>query len=140
MRADLKAFEHGRKWFEATDEVLDYIENLQSVEYHIINEVLLAILRHDSQDSEIDHCPFCGERHMHEGNDGRYEVACLSPRLDGRLTVLRADYHVLGFTIFGKFQVELSPNIHGQCSVCFICAVQPNLLFTTHINRRFHPR
>ena len=89
VRADLQAFERGRKWFDATDEVLDYIEELQSVEYHIIDKVPLAILWRDNEDSETDHCPFCGQRHRHEGNDGRYEVGCLSPRLDGQLTVER---------------------------------------------------
>lgn len=86
VRADLKPFERGRKWFDATDEVLDYIEKVQSVEYDIIDEVPLAILWRDSEDSDTDHCPFCGERHRHEGEDGRYEVGCLSSRLDGLLT------------------------------------------------------
>lgn len=33
VRADLKAFELGRKWFHATDEVLNYIEKIQLAEY-----------------------------------------------------------------------------------------------------------
>ena len=89
VRADLEEFERGRKWFDATDEVLDYIEKIQVVEYDIVNEVALAILWRDREDSETDHCPFCGERHRHEGTDGRYEVDCLSRRLDGLLTVER---------------------------------------------------
>ena len=62
VREDLKAFERGRKWFDATDEVLDYIEKIQLVEYEIIDGVPLAILWRDSEDSETDHCPFCGEQ------------------------------------------------------------------------------
>ena len=89
VRGDLKAFERGRKWFEATDEVLDYIEQIQLVDYNIIDGVPLAILWRDSEDSETDHCPFCGERHKHEGKDGRYEVDCLAHRLGGRLAVER---------------------------------------------------
>ena len=89
VRGDLKAFERGRKWFEATDEVLDYIEKIQLVDYNIIDGVPLAILWRDSEDSETDHCPFCGERHNHEGKDGRYEVGCLAHRLGGRLAVER---------------------------------------------------
>ena len=30
VQADLKAFERGGKWFHANDEVLDYIEKIQS--------------------------------------------------------------------------------------------------------------
>ena len=33
VRTDLKASELGRKWFHATDEVLDYIEKIQLTEY-----------------------------------------------------------------------------------------------------------
>ena len=33
VRADLKAFELGRKWFHATDEVLNYIEKIRLAEY-----------------------------------------------------------------------------------------------------------
>ena len=33
VRADLKAFELGRKWFHATDEVLNYIKKIQLTEY-----------------------------------------------------------------------------------------------------------
>ena len=80
VREDLKAFRRGRKWFDATDEVLDYIEKIQLVEYEIIDGVPLAILWRDSEDSETDYCPFCGERHKHEGEDGRYKVDCLSRR------------------------------------------------------------
>ena len=89
VQADLKAFERGRKWFEATDEVLDYIEKVQLVEYDVIDGVPLAILWRDSEDSETDHCPFCGERHKHEGKDGRYEAGCPSPKLDRQQCVER---------------------------------------------------
>ena len=33
VRADLKASELGRKWFHATDEVLDYIEKIKLAAY-----------------------------------------------------------------------------------------------------------
>ena len=89
VRDDLKAFERGRKWFEATDEVLDYIEKVQSVDYDVIDGVPRAILWRDSEDSETDHCPFCGERHKHEGEDGHYEVACPSPKLDRQQCIER---------------------------------------------------
>ncbi len=89
VRDDLKAFERGRKWFEATDEVLDYIEKVQSVEYDVINGVPMAVLWRDSEDSETDHCPFCGERHKHEGEDDHYDVACPSPKLDRQQGVER---------------------------------------------------
>ena len=89
MRRDLKAFERGRKWFDATDEVLNYIEKIQLVEYDIIDGVPLAVLWRDSEDSETDHCPFCGERHKHDGKDGRYEVGCLSRRSGGQLAAER---------------------------------------------------
>ena len=89
IQADLKAFERGRKWFEATDEVLDYIEKVQSVEYDVIDGVSLAVLWRDSEDSETDHCPFCGERHKHEGKDGHYKVDCQPPKLDRQQGVER---------------------------------------------------
>ena len=89
VRRDLKAFERGRKWFEATDEVLDYIEKVRLVEYEVIDGVPLAILWRDSETSETDHCPFCGERHKHEGDDGRYEADCISPQLSRQQSVER---------------------------------------------------
>ena len=76
VQADLKAFERGRQWFYPTDEVLDYIEKMQWVEYEITDAVPVAVLWRDSEDSETDHCPFCGERHTHEGKDGHYEAVC----------------------------------------------------------------
>ncbi len=76
VRADLEAFERGRQWFYPTDEVLDYIEKMQLIEYDMVDGVPLAILWRDSEDSETDHCPFCGERHKHEGKDGHYEAVC----------------------------------------------------------------
>ena len=82
VHADLKAFERGRKWFEATDEVLDYIEKVQLVDYDVIDGVPVAILWRETEDSETDHCPFCGERHTHAGKDGHYEAGCLSHKLD----------------------------------------------------------
>ena len=78
VRDDLKAFERGRKWFDATDEVLNYIEKVQSVQYDVIDGVPVAVLWRDTEDSETDHCPFCGEPHKHEGKDGHYEAVCLS--------------------------------------------------------------
>ena len=89
VRRDLQAFERGRKWFEATDEVLNYIEKVQSVEYDVIDGVPIAILWRDSEDSKTDHCPFCGERHTHEGKDGHYEVGCPSPKLERQQSVER---------------------------------------------------
>ena len=89
VRADLKAFERGRKWFDATDEVLNYIEKVRLVDYDVIDGVPRAILWRDSEDSETDHCPFCGERHKHEGEDGHYEVACPSAKLDRQQCVER---------------------------------------------------
>ena len=89
VRADLKAFERGRKWFNPTDEVLDYIEKMQLVEYDIVDGVPLAILWRDSEDSETDYCPFCGERHKHEGKDGHYQADCQSPKLGREQSVER---------------------------------------------------
>ena len=82
VRADLKAFERERQWFNPTDEVLEYIEKMQLVEYDIVDGVPLAIVWRDTEDSETDHCPFCGERHKHEGEDGYYEVGCRSHELE----------------------------------------------------------
>ena len=58
VRADLEAFERGRQWFYPTDEVLDYIEKMQLIEYDMVDGVPLAILWRDSEDGETDHCPF----------------------------------------------------------------------------------
>jgi hypothetical protein len=76
VRADLEVFERGRQWFYPTDEVLDYIEKMQLIEYDMVDGVPLAILWRDSEDGETDHCPFCGERHKHEGKNGHYEAVC----------------------------------------------------------------
>ena len=76
VRADLEAFKRERQWFYPTDEVLDYIEKMQLIEYDMVDGVPLAILWRDSEDNETDHCPFCGERHKHEGKDGHYEAVC----------------------------------------------------------------
>ena len=89
VREDLKAFERERQWFNPTDEVLGYIERMQLVEYDIVDGVTLAILWRDSENSQTDHCPFCGERHKHEGKDGRYEVGCLSRNLGKQQSVER---------------------------------------------------
>lgn len=82
VRDDLKAFERGRKWFDATDEVLNYIEKVQRVEYDAIDGLPVTVLWRDTEDSETDHCPFCGERHKHEREDGHYPVGCLSHTLE----------------------------------------------------------
>ena len=84
VRDDLKAFERGRKWFDATDEVLNYIEKVQLVEYDVVDGVPVAVLWRNTEDSATDHCPFCGERHKHEGADGHYQVGCLSHTLEGQ--------------------------------------------------------
>ncbi|RKU11850.1 hypothetical protein C6502_07100 [Candidatus Poribacteria bacterium] len=52
VRDDFKAFERGHKWFDATDEVLNYIEKVQLVEYDAIDGVPVAVLWRD-QDLQI---------------------------------------------------------------------------------------
>ena len=89
VRSDLKAFERERQWFNPTDEVLDYIEKMQLIEYDIVDGVPLAILWRDSEDGQTDHCPFCGERHKHEGKDGHYEAGCRSRNLGAQQSVER---------------------------------------------------
>jgi hypothetical protein len=76
IHEDLKAFQHGHEWFNPTDEVLNYIEEIRWIDYDIIDGIPMAILWRETPDSPTDHCPFCGERHRHEEKDGHYEADC----------------------------------------------------------------
>ena len=76
VQEDLKAFKRGHEWFNPTDEVLNYIEEIRWVDYEIIDGTPVAILWRETPDSPTDHCPFCGERHRQEEKDDHYEASC----------------------------------------------------------------
>ena len=65
------------EWFRATPEVLAYIDKVARVEYELINGIATALIwRSDNAPFITDYCPFCGERHSCDGEDGRTEVGC----------------------------------------------------------------
>ncbi len=66
---------HG-DWFHPAAEVLEFIQNLDEVEYEVHGLRAYAVLRRDSEDSETDPCPFCGRRHTHGTGDGHRVSHC----------------------------------------------------------------
>ena len=74
----------GSEWFKATREVLDYINKIARVCYEHIDGVAIAVIwRSDSELFITDYCPFCGERHYYDGEDGWTEVGCFDESLFG---------------------------------------------------------
>ena len=74
----------GSEWFSATPEVLAYIDKVARVCYERIDGVAIAVIW--GSDSELfitDYCPFCGERHYYDGEDGWTEVGCFDESLFG---------------------------------------------------------
>ncbi len=74
---DLRSHRYRGEWFSPTPEVLDYIDEIARVDYQHVNGVAIAVIwRNDSELFITDYCPFCGERHYYEGEEGRTEVGC----------------------------------------------------------------
>ena len=94
---DLQDYQYrtGSEWFSAKPEVLAYIDKVARVDYERIDGDPIAVIwRSDSEPFITDYCPFCGERHSCNGEDGWTEVGCfdqplfedqlLFPRLETR--------------------------------------------------------
>ena len=73
---NLEPFRCRGEWFRPNGEVFDYIERAERVDYEFVDGVPVAILWRRHSKGPTAYCPFCGEQHSHEGEDGRYEVAC----------------------------------------------------------------
>lgn len=76
---DLSVFRYRGEWFHPNGEVFDYINRAKRVDYEFVSGVPLAILWRKNK-AWIAYCPFCAEKHNHEGEDGHYKAACLPNR------------------------------------------------------------
>ncbi|RKU14265.1 hypothetical protein C6502_01345 [Candidatus Poribacteria bacterium] len=77
IQSDLKAYRLEdleyrltHEWYQPVSEVLDYVKNILSLEYEMIEGVPCAVIWRDAEGALTDHCPFCGERHRHRSRDG----------------------------------------------------------------------
>lgn len=80
IHRDLEVFCDRGEWFHPNGEVFDYIGRAKRIDYEFVDGVPVAILWRRHNHVLTAYCPFCGERHSHEGEDGRYEAACLPSR------------------------------------------------------------
>ena len=79
---DLRSYRYRGEWFRATSAVLAYIDKVAQVEYEPIDGIEIAVIwRSDSEPFITDYCPFCGERHYCNGEDGWTEVGCFDQSL-----------------------------------------------------------
>jgi Meiotically Up-regulated Gene 113 (MUG113) protein len=76
IHQDLKKYNLRGEWFHPTKEVIDYMINLKSVECEKFGDTYYAVLWRDSYESKTDHCPFCGQRHIHGIGDGHRTEHC----------------------------------------------------------------
>jgi len=74
---DLQKYNIHGEWFKPDHNVLSYITNLHFSEYENIDNRQYAVLWRDSENSETDHCPFCGKRHIHGKGDGHRGEHCV---------------------------------------------------------------
>ena len=99
---ELRRFGIRGEWFYPTREVFDYINRDQHIDYEVIDGNPIAVLWCDKENSMTDYCPFCQERHIHNGKDGRYKVACgpfwsrrLIIILDDGISIKQADGYII---------------------------------------------
>ena len=84
IHRDLEVFCYRGEWFCPNGEVFDYIDRAKRVDYELVDGMPIAILWRRHNHGLTAYCPFCGERHNHEGEDGHYEAACLPRWLRGQ--------------------------------------------------------
>ena len=78
IHKELKEYNIHGEWFKPDPKVLEYIENIQVADYESDGKRSWAILWRDTVDSKTDHCPFCGERHIHGIGDGHRVAHCIN--------------------------------------------------------------
>lgn len=78
IHKDLRGYNIHGEWFRPDKEVIEYIKNIQVVEYEKEGEQSWAVLRRDTENSKTGYCPFCGKRHIHGLGDGHRVAHCIS--------------------------------------------------------------
>ena len=72
----LKKYNIHGEWFRSDPKVMEYIQNINLPDYETDGIHSWAVLWRDFEDSKTDHCPFCGEKHVHGIGDGHRGAHC----------------------------------------------------------------